>query len=51
MKIQYKERKRKTIQYRNYKYFHEQSCNFKQNNELQKIDINNAELKEFNKIF
>ena len=48
MKTHYKKQKAKTIQYRNYKNFHEQSFNFKLNNELLKIDINNA---EFNEIF
>ena len=51
MKTHYKKQKAKTIQYRNYKHFHEQSFNFELNNELLKIDINNAELKEFNEIF
>ena len=51
MKTHYKKQKPKTIQYRNYKHFHEQSFNFELNNELMKIDINNAELKEFNEIF
>ena len=51
MKTHYKKQKAKTIQSRNYKYFHEQSFNFELNNELVKIDINNAELKEFSKIF
>ena len=43
--------KSKIIQYINYKHFHEQSFNFELNNELLKIDINNADLKEFNDIF
>ena len=51
MKTHYKKQKVKTIQYRNYKHFHEQSFNFELNNELMKIDINNAKLKEFNEIF
>ena len=51
MTTHYKKQKAKTIQYRNYKYFHEQSFNFELNNELMKTDINNAELKEFNEIF
>ena len=51
MKTHYKKQKAKTIQYRNYKHFHEQSFDFELNNELMKIDINNAELKEFNKFF
>ena len=51
MKTHYKKQKAKTIQYRNYKHFHEQSFNFELNSELLKIDINNAELKEFNDIF
>ena len=51
LKTHYKKQKAKTIQYRNYKHFHEQSFIFELNNELMKIDINNAELKEFNKIF
>ena len=51
MKTHYKKQKAKTIQYRKYKHFHEQSFNFELNNELMKIDINNAELKEFNEIF
>ena len=51
MKTHYKKQKAKTIQYRNYKHFHEQSFNFELNSELLKIDINNAELKEFNEIF
>ena len=49
MKAYYKKEKPKTIQYRNCKHFHEQSFNFELNNELLKIDINNAELKEFTK--
>ena len=51
MKTHYKKQKTKTIQYRNYKHFHEQSFNFELNNDLLKIDINNMELKEFNEIF
>ena len=51
MKTHYKKQKAKTIQYRNYKHFHEQSFHFELNNELMKIDINNAELKEFNEFF
>ena len=51
MKTHYKKQKAKTIQYRNYKHFHEQSFNFELNNELMKIYINNAELKEFNEFF
>ena len=51
MKTHYKKQKAKTIQYRNYKHFNEQSFNFELNNELMKIDINNAELKEFNEFF
>ena len=51
MKTHCKKQKAKIIQYRNYKHFHEQSFNFELNNELLKIDINNAELKEFNEIF
>ena len=51
MKIHYKKQKAKTIQPRNYKHFHEQSFNFELNNQLLKIDIKNAELKEFNEIF
>ena len=51
MKTHYKKQKAKTIQYRNYKHFHQQSFNFELNGELLKIDINNAELKEFNEIF
>ena len=51
MKTHNKKQKAKTIQYRNCKHFHEQSFNFELNNELMKIDINNAELKEFNEIF
>ena len=42
MKTHYKKQKPKTIQYRNYKHFHEQSFNFEVNNKLMKIDINNA---------
>ena len=42
--------KARTIQYRNYKHFHEQSFNFELNSELLKIDINTAELKKFNEI-
>ena len=37
--------------FRNYKHFQEKSFNFELNNELMRIDINNAELKEFNEIF
>ena len=43
MKTHYKKQKAKTIQYKNYKYFHERSFNFELNSELLKIDINNAE--------
>ena len=49
MKTHYRKQKTKTIQYRNYKHFHEQS--FELNNELMKININNAELKEFSEFF
>ena len=41
----------KIIQYRYYKHFHEKFFNFELNNELLEIDLNHAELKEFNKIF
>ena len=51
MKTHYKKRKAKTIQYRNYKHFYQQSFNFELNNKLLKIDINDAELKKFNEIF
>ena len=51
MKTHYKKQKPKTVQYKNYKHFHEQSFNFELNNELLKIDINNSELKEFNETF
>ena len=51
MKTHYKKQKAKTIQYRNYKHFHEQSFNFELNSEFLKIDINNAELKELNEFF
>ena len=51
MKTHYKKPKAKTVQYRNYKHFREQSLNFQLNIELLKIDINNAELKEFHKFF
>ena len=51
MKTHYERQKAKTIQYRNYKHFHEQSFNFELNNELLKIDTNNTELKEVNEIF
>ena len=51
MKAHYERQKAKTIQYRNYKHFHERSFNFELNNELLKIDTNNTELKEVNEIF
>ena len=51
MNTHYKKQNPKTIQNKNYKHFYEQSFNFKLNNELMKIGINNAELKEFNKFF
>ena len=51
MKTYYKKQRAKPIQYRNFKHFHEQSFNFELNNELTKIDINNAESKEFNEFF
>ena len=51
MKTHHKKQKAKTIQYRDYKHFHEQSFSFELNNELLKTDINNAELKEFNEFF
>ena len=51
MKTHYKKQKLKIIQYRKYKNFYERSFNFELNNELLKININNTELKEFNKIF
>ena len=50
MKTHYKKQKAKTIQYRKYKHFYQQSFNFELNSELLKIYINNAELKEFNEI-
>ena len=50
MKTHYKKQKAKTIQYRNYKNFHEQSFNFELNSELLKTDIN-VELKVLNEIF
>ena len=40
MKTHYIKQKLKTIQYRNYKHFYEQSFNYLLNNELMKIDIN-----------
>ena len=49
IKIHYKKQKAKTIQYKNYKHFHEQSFTFELNNELLNIDINNAEI--FSKVF
>ena len=51
MKTHYEKEKAKTIQYRNYKHFHEQFFDFELNSDLLKIDINNAELKEFNELF
>ena len=51
IKTHYKKQKAKTIQYIDYKDFHEQSFNFEFNNELLKIDVNNAELKVFHEIF
>ena len=51
MKTNYKKQKAKTIQYINCKHFHEQYFNFPLNNELLKINNNNAELKELNEIF
>ena len=51
MKTHYKKQKPKTIKYRNYKHFHEQYFYFELNIQLMKIDITNAELKEFNEIF
>ena len=51
MKTHYKKQKAKTIQYRNYKHFHEHSFKSELNSELLKININNAKLKEFNEIF
>ena len=51
MKTNYKKQKAKGILYRNCKHFHEQYFNFPLNNELLKLNINNAELKEFNEIF
>ena len=51
MKTHYKKQKAKTIQYRNYKNFHDQSFNFELNSELLKIDVNDVELKVFNEIF
>ena len=51
MKTHYKKQKPKTIQYRNYKHFHQQSFNFQLNSELLKIDITNAELKELKEVF
>ena len=53
MKGHYKKQKPKTIQYKTYKHFHEQSFNFELNHysthQLLKIDINNAEF--FKRIF
>ena len=49
MKTHYKKQQAKTTQYRNYKPFHKQF--FELNSDLLKIDVNNAELKEFNEFF
>ena len=46
MKTRYKIQKPKTIQYINYEHFHEQPFNFEPDNDLQKIDINNAEFQQ-----
>ena len=51
VKTHYKKQKPKTIKCRNHKHFYEQSFNSELSNELLKIDIDNAELKEFNEIF
>ena len=46
IKTRYKMQNPKTIQYINYKHFHEQPFNFDLDNDLQKIDINNAEFQQ-----
>ena len=51
MKTHHKKQKAKTIQYRNYKHFYEQSFNFELNNELLKIGINNAVLIVMSRIY
>ena len=43
----YKKQKPKIIQYRNYKTFNEQLYKIEPDKELEKIDLNNAELAEF----
>ena len=50
VKTCYKTQQPKTIQYRNYKYFYEQSFKFAPSIELLKIDTTNSELKEFNEL-
>ena len=51
MKVFYKKRKPKIIQYGNYKNFDNQVFQRELNSELLKIDLNNAELSEFTEIF
>ena len=46
IKTRYKMQNPKTIQYINDKHFHEQPFNFDLDNDLQKIDINNAEFQQ-----
>ena len=46
IKTRYKMQNPKTIQHINYKHFHEQPFNFDLDNDLQKIDINNAEFQQ-----
>ena len=47
----YKRQKPKIIQYRNYKTFNEQLYRIEPDKELEKIDLNNAELAEFHNEF
>ena len=51
MKVFYKKQKPKIIQYRSYKNFDNQVFQRELNRKLLKIDLNNAELSEFTKIF
>ena len=51
LKMFYKKQKPKIIQYRNYKTFNEQLYRIEPDKELEKIDLNNAELAEFHNEF
>ena len=51
LKVFYKKQKPKTIQYRKYDSFNNDSFREELNNELLNVDLNNAELSEFTETF